>query len=319
MARRNLLRSLATASLLVLTGAGGLVVAAPPAPAGAADAFPITVTVRDDGFSQTDIHAVAGSKLTFQLDAGAVRSHTLAWEQGQMTFRFNQQGRTYITYGPLRAGTLRFYDADAVSGPDVAGPYAGILTVSPSSPQPPDTTSSSTSTSTTVTTVRPTTTTSTPAPPSQPTTTVFPPTTQPTASTAIRPLLVADPAPTTTTTAPKKKDPPSDKGKAKTAAAETPTTAAPAPPGPPALEPVFDPSTLTPGPLPSPDDEAAAAPGQAAASNLDAAAVSNLLNPDKPADDGARLLLLAVVAFALLVVVALVWGWNHRSSRYFPA
>jgi hypothetical protein len=321
MARRNLLRSLATASLLAVTGVGAVVGVA-PAPAGAANsANLIIVTVRDDGFSQNDIQARVGDRLTFQLDAGAVRDHTLAWEHGQLQFHFSQGGRTSASYGPLRAGTLRFYDANFVPGPDAPGPYVGLLTVSDPPPQPPDTTSSSTST--TVTTVRPATTTTTDVP-SGPTTTVYPPTTGTTGFTTIRPQLIADTPPptttTTTTTAPKKKDAPADKGKGKAAGTETPTTAAPAPPGPPPIEPIFDPATLTPAPLPSPDGQAAPpADGQTSDTNLDAAAVANLLNGDQPADDGTHLMLVALAALVVFLVVALTWTWHHRSSRYFPA
>ncbi|MDQ1517469.1 MAG: hypothetical protein QOE80_3299 [Actinomycetota bacterium] len=318
MARRNLLRSLATASLLALTGVGGAVFALPAAPAGA-ESVPIVVTVRDDGFSQTDIQARVGDHLIFQLDSVATRPHTLAWETGQLQYHFDRaRGNNTAQYGPLRAGRLRFFDSDTVAGPDAGPPFAGTLVVSDAPPQPPDTTSSSTSTTVT-TAVRPTTTTVTTARP-EPTTTVYPPTTQTTGFTTIHPMLVADPAPpTTTTTAPKKKDSPVDKqGKAKAAGTETATTAAPAPPGPPSVEPVFDPETLTPAPLPSPAGDITAVIGPGQDANLDASAAASLLKPDKAAND-TGLLLAALGALVLFLVLAMVWRWHHRSSRYFPA
>jgi phosphoribosylformylglycinamidine synthase len=109
-----------------------------------------------------------------------------------------------------------------------------------------------------------------------------------------------------------------DKGKAKAAGAETSTTAAPAPPGPPPVEPVFDPTTLTPGPLPSPGGDITALIGPDDGTNLDTSAAASLLNPDKAGDD-TGLLLMALGALVLFLLAALVWGWHHRSSRYFPA
>jgi hypothetical protein len=54
------------------------------------------------------------------------------------------------------------------------------------------------------------------------------------------------------------------------------------------------------------------------AENADAAAVANLL-PDKPADNGSRLMLAALTAFGLFLVLAVTWRWHHRASRYIPA
>ena len=116
MAHRNLWRSLATASLLLVsTAAAGLV--APP-PAGAAQNVLWTVTVRDDGFSQTTINARTGDLLVFQLDANAVQDHTLTWEQGQFPFSFRNPDHTTARYGPLGAGTLHFFDSSQVAGAD---------------------------------------------------------------------------------------------------------------------------------------------------------------------------------------------------------
>lgn len=313
MARRNLLRSLAAASLLAVTS--GALLAGAAMPAAAVDNNIITVTVTDTGFSQNDIQARVGDHLIFRLDDNAQEPHTLAWDRGQIRFQFSRPGHTSTELPMNNAGKASFFDSDHVGPNDPPGPFAGTLTVTDAPPQPPDTTSSSTSTtvttapqstSTTVTTARPV-----------PTTTVFPPTTQTTGVVAIHPMLVSDPtpAPTTTTTAPKKKDNGADKGKAKAAAAETPTTAAPAPPGP---DPVFDPSTLTPSPLPSPGGDITAVVGSGDGENLDASAAASLLNPDKAADD-TGLLLLAIGALALVLVAGVIWGWHHRSSRYFPA
>jgi hypothetical protein len=328
MARRNLLRSLAAASLLAVTS--GALLAASTTPASAVDNVAIVVTVTDTGFSQTDIQARVGDRLIFRLDDAAQEPHTLAWDRGQLQFKFDHSGTasnrcdagagassgSSVCY-PMNnpGGPAHFYDVDHVRGPNGAA-FAGTLNVTDAPPQPPDTTSSSTST--TVTTVRSTSTTVTTARP-EPTTTVYPPTTQTTGFTAVHPLLIADPPPTTTTTtAPKKKDPPADKGKAKAAGTETPTTAAPAPPGPPPVDPIFDPETLTPAPLPSPGGDITAVVGPAADANLDASAAASLLRPDKAADD-TGLLLVALGALVLFLLAAMVWRWHHRSSRYFPA
>jgi hypothetical protein len=323
MARGNFWRSLAAASLIVASGAAGML-AVSSLPAGAVDNIQITVYVTDNGFSQTNLSARVGDLLVFQLDGGARNAHTLAWEGGQIQFRFQNgdPNRMSVKYGPLRQGpTIRFYDADSVSGPDVKGPFAGTLTVTNAPPPPPDTTSSSTST--TVTTVRPTTTTTGSVPV---TSTTSPPTPATTGDATIHPFLLADPAPapaptTTTTTAPAatKKDPPADKGKAKAASAATPTTASPAPAAPAPVEPIFDPATLTPAALPQPDGAASAAADPAGGPDLGAEAVASLLNPDKPADNGTPMMLAAMVGLGLLLVAGAVWSWHHRASRYFPA
>src|SRR4051812_4511193 len=195
MARRNLLRSLAAASLLAVTS--GALLAGASAPAFAVDSNTIVVTVRDDGFSQLDIQARVGDHLIFRLDDAAQQPHTLAWDGGQIRYQFSRPDRTTDELPPLKnAGKASFFDSDYVRPNDPnPGRFAGKLTVTDTPPQPPDTTSSSTST--TVTTVRATTTTVTTARP-EPTTTVFAPTTQTTGVTAIHPMLVADPAPTTT-------------------------------------------------------------------------------------------------------------------------
>lgn len=316
MARRNLLRSLAAASLLAVTS--GALLAGAATPAAAVDNNVITVTVTDSGFTQTDIQARVGDHLIFRLDDAAQEPHTLAWDGGQIRYQFSRPGRTSTELPMRNAGKAAFFDSDHVGPNDPnAGPFAGTLTVTDAPPPPPDTTSSSTSTTVT-TAVQPTTTTVTTARP-EPTTTVFPPTTQTTGFTTIHPMLVADPGPTatTTTTAPKKKDAPADKGKAKAAGTETPTTATPAPPGPPPVEPIFDPATLTPGPTAPPAGDITAVVGSADA-NLDASAAASLLSTDKPANDSV-LMLIALSGLVVFLMAAVLWRWHHRSSRYFPA
>src|SRR4051812_28531877 len=78
MAGRNLLRSLAAASLLAVTSGAALAVAVTPA--SAVDSNLITVTVTDAGFSQTAIDARVGDRLVFHLDDNAQQPHTLAWD-----------------------------------------------------------------------------------------------------------------------------------------------------------------------------------------------------------------------------------------------
>jgi hypothetical protein len=322
MAYRNVVRSWLAASMLALLAATPLLTAPTAA---AADNVTITVSVRDDGFSQSTIDARVGDYLIFKLDDAAVNSHTLAWDQGQIRFTFSRRpGGTWRRYGPLNAGTVHFYDADQVSGFDAGGPFTGVLTVSDAPPPPPPPPPSSTSsTSTTVT-----------APPSTATTTTTAPTTTTSAPSTVRPFLIPDPEPTTTTTA--VADPTSvgagpvknggatattankdkDKGKSKPAA-ETPTTVAPAPPAAPP-ESVFDAESLTPGPTTLPDLPSVIDPGDEAA--LNAASVLSLLDPEKPGDDdNTRLLLIAVGALGLVVVAGGIWCWLQRASRYDPA
>jgi hypothetical protein len=330
MAYRNVVRSWLAASVVALTAAAPLLAA--QAPAAAADSVTITVTVRDDGFSQTAVDARVGDYLIFRLDDAAINSHTLAWDQGQIRFTFdrNRPGGTFRRYGPLNAGTRHFYDADQVSGYAAGGPFTGVLTVSdsPPPPPPPPPPSSTSSTSTTVT-----------APPSSATTTTtMASTTSTTAPASVRPFLIPDPAPTTTTTAapnpvnvgagPTKnagtaapaanKD--KDKGgKVKAAATETSaSTAAAAPVMPP--DSVFDPGVLTPGPATAP--EAAPPSGSAEEQSLNAASVLDLLDPEKPASDNTGtdlVLIVAVGALGLLVVIGGCLWWGHRATRWDPA
>jgi hypothetical protein len=322
MANRNLVRSWLAASVLALSAATPLLAA--PTPAAAADNVTITVTVRDDGFSQSTIDARVGDYVIFRLDDAAMGDHTLAWDQGQVRFTFSRPNATWVRYGGrtgLNAGTVHFYDAAHVSDSAAGGPFTGTLTVRNGPPPPPP--SSTSSTSTTVT-----------APPSTATTTTTAPTTTTSEPSAVRPFRIPDPDPTTTTTAvsnpanggPTKNggatattaNKEKDKGKSKAAAAETPTTLAPAPPAAPP-DSIFDAESLTPSPTTLPDAPSVSDSGDNA--SLSAASVLSLIDPDKPADDdNTRLLLIAAGgAFALLVVVAGMWCWLHRASQYDPA
>ncbi|HEY0399504.1 MAG TPA: hypothetical protein VGF00_14005, partial [Acidimicrobiia bacterium] len=176
------MRSLAAASLLAVTS--GALLAGAATPAAAVDNNVITVTVTDSGFTQKDIQARVGDRLIFRLDDAAQEPHTLAWDRGQLQFRFDHSGNsstscdagagassgTSVCY-PMNnpGGPAYFYDIDHAQGPNGSA-FAGTLHVAAAPPPPPDTTSSSTSTTVT-TAARPTTTTVTTARP-EPTTTV---------------------------------------------------------------------------------------------------------------------------------------------------
>jgi hypothetical protein len=79
---------------------------------------------------------------------------------------------------------------------------------------------------------------------------------------------------------------------------------------------VFDPDSLTPGPVVVP-----AMPGLSTAgddgSNLESSAVMNLLDHEEPAGNGPVLLVAA--ALAVLLLIGGAWSWGHRASRYDPA
>src|SRR5690348_11016970 len=148
MARRNLWRSMATASLLLVSTAAAGLVAAPPASAEQANIW--TVTVRDDGFSQQNLVVQKDDVLIFQLQANPVHAHVLTWVEGGLTWDFSR--RPWAKYGgPFGATgvTLHFYDSAEISGYDVSSPFAGTLTINDVPPP------------TTTTTVRPPVTTTT--------------------------------------------------------------------------------------------------------------------------------------------------------------
>jgi len=313
MARRNLWRSLATASVLLVSSAGAGLVTAPAA--GATQANIWTVTVRDDGFSQQNLVVRKDDVLIFQLQPHPVHAHVLTWEEGGLTWDFSR--RPWAKYGgPFgeTGVTLHFYDSEEISGYDPASPFAGTLTISDTPPPPPTTTTTVAPPVTTTTAPRPTTTTT--APPATPT------------DGAIHPLLVSNPDATTTTWAPvalkvtstasQAPPPPTtattvkDKSKAKDVPATTTATAPPAPPAG-----LFDTSTLTPSAPPA-DPEPAVVTNVANSANIDAA-LAGILHPDKPSGSDWPWLLLACGGFAALLLVGGGWAWFHRSSRYFPA
>jgi len=344
MARRNPLRSLAAASLMALSGTGGLLAA--PLPAGAADASLYQIRLSEkDGFSPGVVDVKVGDYLAFKLETASPASstaHSVTWDDQSTCpsdagdvpcwpeLRFNDSNqkcmvRSY-TLPNTRcilvkiAGTFRYHDRLSLEagGPDFQGL---VNVVGPS-------TTTTTAPPTTTTTAAPTTTTTRPA-----TTTTLPSTTTTTAASAIRPFLIPDQSPATVTTAPpagsgtaagsnsngKTSSPTAgkDKGKPKGGSPSTPTTAAPAPPGEPSVEPVFDPASLTPGPITLPDTVNPADSDDE--SYLDSAVMS-LLNPEQPADEeGINLILGVLGAGGLLLAGGGAWLWYHRASRYFPA
>lgn len=321
MARRNLSRLLGAAALVLLSGGAALV--STPVPAAAA--VPITVTISDRGFSQREIEARVGDVLTFQLDTTSSRDHTvtLLSDGGEEEFDFSRRDENFWTLPAFeKAGAeYVFYDRYNVRRRDWH-PFVGTIKVS----EAPDPDPSSTTTSTTVAT--------TPAPT---TTTTAPPSTTTSAPGSIRPLVIPDPEPTSTTTmappppSPQPAEPTApptgkdkakarDKDKDKSKATETSTTEAPAAPG--AIPPdfLFDPALLTPGPVPLPATSTGY--GSKAEAAIGAAAVADLLlDPasDDTGGEGDRLTMYAVGAVALVFLIGAVWGWQHRSSRYFPA
>src|SRR5256714_13276377 len=150
MARRNLLRSVLAASVMVVSGGGALLATAAAAPAGAVDNNRITVTVRDSGFSETNITARVGDQLIFVLDAAATQSHTLAWDRGQIQFKFDHNGNAsktcdggaggsgpYVCYPMNNHGQAHFYDNDHVRHPHGAA-LARTLTETHPPPPPPE-------------------------------------------------------------------------------------------------------------------------------------------------------------------------------------
>lgn len=321
MARRKVMRSWLAATLLSLSGAAGIFVAAPPIGAAAApECVPErTVTVYETEFKPASVWAKKQEFICFVLGPGVGMHHTVTLESDDCNTRFTSLCEQRFDDPPRASLAFRFSEYNEYSyfdryvrdehRPDMKG----LMVVSPADQTVPPATSPTSTSSTTTTT----------APASTPTTAG--PTTTTTAPTSIRPMLVPDPAPTTTTTraanpaatptpAPASKS--NDKDKAKKASSpSTPTTVAPAPDGTMPPDSVFDPAALTPAPtlVPAPDgsngDEAA----------IDAAAAASLLDQQKDNDDGSKLLLLAFGALALMLMVGGGWAWFTRASRYDPA
>ena len=320
MARRRVLRSWVTASVLAVSSAAGVFVTSLPARAAAAIPDPV-VTVYPDRFvtpwGGTTVYARPKQLIKFVLADANDTHHTVTIEpvdcgghaSSLCEQRFDVDDRSRgVEYFWSQEGDHHFFDRYARE--EGRPPMTGLMVVTNSPPpvQPVTTTSSSTTTTmaTTTTTMGPTTTT--------------------TAPTSIRPMLVPDPAPTTTTTraanpavsptpAPASKSNDKDSKAKKAASPSTPTTAAPAPDGTMPPDSVFDPAALTPAPtlMPAPDgshgDEAA----------IDASEAASLLDPQQADDDGSKLLLLAFGALALMLMVGGGWAWFTRASRYDPA
>ncbi len=347
LARRNPLRSwLAAALSVVIVTAAGLFMVR-PLPAGAADYTVFTVKVTDTGFDPAVVSDVkVNDRLKFVLEA-TTNEHRVIFEDNSVCpgdrgaepcwpeLRFDgdrdncfdvdenrivPNARCMIVWDPGK--TVRFHDYFNKAN-------VGEIRVlgQPTSPTGPSTTT--TTRPPTTTTTAPTTTT---RPPTTPTT--GPQTTTTTAPTQIRPLVISDPPSTTSTMAPpvsvttngatpaptadkgKDKGKGKDKAKSKAAGAETPTTVTPVAPD--ALPPgtVFDPATLTPGPVAVP-----AVPGAPGADdvNLQSAAVMDLLDPEKDEPTDYRPVLLALGALALVLSICGFCFWFGRPSRYDPA
>lgn len=345
MARRNLLRSLLAASFMVVSGATGLLVAA-PTPAGAADVNLYQVHLSEErGFNPGSVKVRVGDYIAFILEKeprSYVHSVTFddqsvcPTDQGNVPcwpeLRFNDPNqqctlRNYVlpntrcievlTVPP--GGLVRYHDelAKAAGGPDFQGV---VEVVSPSVP----TTTTVPPPSTTSTMAAPTTTTTRPAA----TTTTLPPTTATTAPTPVRPMLIGSPNPTTTTAPPagganvagsgKAASTPAtvrdkDKGKGKGDSAPTSTTVVSEPL--PVETSFADSLDLGPVTLPESVEPADTADG----TELDAAL--DLLNSGEgePDDDRGRFLLLAGAATGVSAIGIGFLAWWRRSSRYIPA
>ena len=341
MARRKLMRSLLTASLL-LVGSSAVGMLAVPSPASAADASLYQIRLSEkSGFSPGVVDVRVGDYLAFILDteSSASTNHSVTWDDQSTCptetgdapcwpeLRFNDDNqkcmvRSYTlpntrSYSLVVAGSFRYHDR--LSAEAGGADFQGLVTVAGPS------TSTSTAPPTTTTTSAPTTTTTRPV-----TTTTLPSTTTTTGATTIRPFLIPNESSTTTTaqssapaaapgsnktgagssgTAGKDKE----KGKSKGDSSTTTTE----PPSAPQAEPVFDSASLTPGPITLPDTVNTA--DSADETFLDSAVMA-LLSPEKAADEGGYgMILLALGAMALVLVAGGAWHWFHRSSRYFPA
>lgn len=329
MARRNLLRSLLAASLMALSGAGGLLVA--PLPAGAITNPDHRVMVYETKFSPDVLYARRGQTVQFDLAPGVSTDHTVTLENGVCADRPARMCEETFD-DPADPPVFRFsdygeypyYDRYAREAGDLNMQGMIIVTDQP----PPPTTTTTTAPPTTSTTMSSTTTTR-PA-----TTTTLPPaTTTTTAPTSIRPFVLSDTGPTTTTTAPTPaagatlastnggtgtptaaaKDKGKGDGKGKAGATDTPpSTSAPSDGLP--VDVVFDAASLTPLP-----ESSAPAGVTTSDSGPEEAALLDLLGAENSADDGTRVMIIAggVLALAILLVGAV--AWHQRSSRYFPA
>ena len=334
MARRNLLRSLLTASLLLGSSAVGILAA--PSPAGAHHNPNFKpdhiVTVHQDYFDPAVVYASRGQTVQFNLAPGVSNHHTVTLAHGECRDlpeslcerNFDDPDHPPV-YKFSNYGEYPFYDRYAKeAGCDMSGKIVitdDRPTVQPTNPAPPPNScamTSSSSSSTTTTTTQPA------------TTTTLSPTTTTTAPTTIRPFLIGgDTGSTTTTTvAPvatagastspageKNKGKGKGDGKNKTASTDPPTTAPPATPEGSPIEVLFDASTLTPLPESSPttDDSTTSDSGPEESAMID------LLRGENVSDDETRLVVIGLGVLAFLGLLVGVTAWFRRSSRYFPA
>lgn len=343
MARRNPLRLLLSASLMIGSVVAGALAA--PTSGGAAEFVPDhVVLVHPTHFEgpwggrpgvPTTVYARRGETIEFRLAEPGDTHHTVTLENRncddgrpdefcERSFDLNPP----VIFSFFSLQEYPFYDryAREEGRPEMVGKF--VITDSPP-PVPPSTTTTTIPPSTTTTTGPPTTT----EPPTTPTTAS--PTTTTTAPTQVRPFVIPDP-PSTTSTMPapasvttngagpapaanKDKNRDQDKGKAKGKAAgtETPTTGSPVAPDAIPPDAVFDPSTLTPSPTPMPD-----APGSPGPANVDleSSAIMNLLDgeeEERSTDYGP--MLLALGGLALVLSIGGVCVWFGRPSRYDPA
>jgi plastocyanin len=325
MARRNLLRSLLAASVMVVSGTTGLLVA----PAGAAEPFEpdYRVTVYETKFSPATIFARPTETVQFDLGVGVGTNHTVTLENGtcggrptQLCERNFDDPNDPPIFRFSNYGEYRFYDRIARE----AGQHdmGGVIIIMDN---PPPTTTSTTMAPSTTSTTLATTTTTRPI-----TTTTLAPTSTTTAPSTIRPFVISAPTSTTTTTAApasssstsapaasggkdQSKGKNADRGhnKDKPREGDTSTTTTPGLPGGP-IDVVFDEASLTP--LPDPFG------GSSTPDSLpEEAALVDLLSSDRPADDESRLLFVGIGVLTAVLLIGGIVAWGRRSSRYFPA
>ena len=336
MARRNPLRSWLAAALSIAAVMTAGLFTVQPGPAGAAEQKSHYIVVSEAGFSPPVVPDVnVGDVLVFQLSElpETTEKHTVTFEDNSVCpgargavpcwpeLRFDDDRPNCVKDGNIMprwrcmfvrdpGKTVRYYDA---AKPANAGEIRVLgQTTTTTGPATTTTTAPASTTSTT-----------------HPATSTTFQTTTTTAPTQLRPFVIQDPGPTTSTMAPATPvtvttggtpatSASKDKGKAakvKSAAVETPTTAATVPSD--ALPPdsVFDQAALTPGPIELPDASGDPADGDEV--DLESAAVMNLLDSEEAADHRALLLVLGALTF--LLFVGSVWAWFHRASRYDPA
>lgn len=327
MARRNLLRALLTASLLMV-GSGAVGMLAAPSPAGAHHQPNFKpdhlVAVYDTSFNPNIIYARRGQTVQFELAPGVSNHHTVTLDHGKCQDlpeslcekNFDDPDHPPV-YQFSNYGEYPFYDRYAKeAGLDMSGKI--VITDNPPTVQPPNPPPTTTSTMWSTTTTRPA------------TTTTVPPTTTTTAPTTIRPFLIGDTGSTTTTAAAtvvgattagatgaspagdRNKGKGKGDGKSKTPSTDSPTSASPE--GSP-IEVLFDASTLTPLPESSPTEDEPTTSD----SGSEESAMMDLLRGENVSDDGTRKVVIGLGVLTLLALLVGATAWFRRSSNYFPA